>query len=132
MIDLAAAVQTAVFAALDVPAVTNLASLHQHVPENSVPPLVIVDDISLAPIGGKDGGLDRATVTIVTVMRKPKRAVLYALQSAVRSALEYRTIAATGALFSQPEQTGQDTALLEDGETYQGTQTFDIIVQPDG
>lgn len=130
MIDLAAATQSAVFAALNVSSVTSIASLYQHVPEDTPPPLVVIDDISMTPIGGKDGGLDRATVTIITEVRKPKRTALFALQSAVRGAVEYVPLSATGALFSLPEQTAQDAKLLDDGQTYQGTQTFEIFVQP--
>jgi len=130
MTDLATATQNAFYAALNVAAVTSLASLYQHVPENVQPPLVMVGDISLIPLGGKDGGLDQVTVEIVTLVRAPKRAALFALQAAIRNRLDLQPITAFGALLSSPVQTGSDASLLEDGETYMGTQTFETIVQP--
>ena len=130
MPDLATATQDAIYAALNVTAVTDLAPVYQHVPENTDPPIVIVGDINFEPIGAKDGGLDRASAEIVSFYRGPKRAGLYDIQAVIRDALDGQSIAATGALFSHPVQVSSEAELLEDGITYQGIQTFELIVQP--
>jgi hypothetical protein len=131
MIDSASAVQQASFAALNcATAVSDLAEVWQSPPEDSQPPLVLIGDVSLEPIGGKDGGLDRATFEIVTLVRQPDQTALFALQMAVRNALDEQTITATGALISNPVFLSAEVEMLEDGETYMGTQRFETIVQP--
>ena len=130
MIDAALAVQDAFFAALSVPAVTNLAPVGQHTPEGTQPPLVRIGKIDLAPEGGKDGGIDSASVEILTYVRQPRRADLYALMRAVREALDDVAIAADGATISLPVFEGQSDDLLEDRQTYEGTQVFSCFVQP--
>jgi hypothetical protein len=131
MIDSASAVQQASFAALNgTTAVTDLAEVWQAPPEDSQPPLVLIGDVSLEPIGGKDGGLDRATFEIVTLIREPDQTALFALQMAVRNAIDGQAITASGALISLPTFLSADVEMLEDGETYMGTQRFETIVQP--
>jgi hypothetical protein len=130
MIDAATAVATALYTALNVTAVTNLAAVWQNPPEGTDPPVVVIGNIDLEPIGGKDGGLDKATADILTFIRQPDQTILFALQTAVRTQLDGQTITATGAALSQPLQTSSEVALMEDGETYMGTQRFEIFVQP--
>lgn len=137
MIDTASAVQKAIFAKLNgSAAVTNVAPVFQHVPEKDDSgddvdlPLVIIGNVSLEPIGGKDGGLDRATFEVITFVREPDQTALFALQSAVRNALEDQPVTADGALISNPVFQASDAELMEDGETYQGTQRFEVIAQP--
>jgi hypothetical protein len=123
------ATQDALFAALNVTAMTDLAPVMQHVPEGTEPPLVIVGDISFTPVGGKDGNFDRAEVDIVTMYRGPKRAGLFALQEVVQTLLD--GVALTGdALFSNPRQIANQEEIMEDGITYVGTQRFELFVQP--
>ena len=129
MPDLQTAVQDAFFAALNVASVTSLAPVTQHVPEDTQPPIVIIGQIGLEPVGIKAGGFDHATVEIVTEARGPKRALLFAIQSAVRAALEGKPIAAVGVILSPPAFAGSDTDQLEDGVTYIGTQRFETFVQ---
>ncbi len=128
-IDAALAVQDAFYAALNVPAVTDLAPVMQHVPQDTEPPLVRIGKIDLEPAGGKDGGLDRATVEVLTDVRRPRRADLYALMSRVRTALDGVAVEAAGAAISTPEFESQSDDLLEDGQTYEGTQVFSCFVQ---
>lgn len=138
MFDPATAVQDAAFAALNVPLVTGLgAEVWSHSPEidEGDDPLasgsiVLVHDISLTPEGGKDGGLDRATLTIVTLVRKPARSALSALQATVRKLLETSPVVTDGALLSQPVLVAAESGLMEDGATYMGTQRFELLVQP--
>jgi hypothetical protein len=129
MTDFATATQDAVFAALNVSAVTDLAPVLQHVPEGTEPPLVIVGDIALTPAGGKDGNFDRAEFDIITLYRGPKRAALFTIQAAVRDQLDGAALSGT-ALFSRPRQIANDDEIAEDGITYVGTQKFELFVQP--
>jgi hypothetical protein len=138
MLDAATAVQDACFTALNVAAVTGLgAEVWAHAPEilPDADPLetgsiVLVHSVSLDPIGGKDGGLDQATATLITLVRKPDPAALYTLQAAVRDQLDGQPVAAFGALLSSPIMVSSEVELLEDGETYMGIQKFETIVQP--
>jgi hypothetical protein len=138
MIDAATAVQDAVYTALNVPALTASAEVFAHVPEatddSPLPdPFVLVGDISLEPQGGKDGGLDLATVEIIILRTQADRAALSILQAIVRSLLDGQPIAAAaeyGALLSPPVFLSSDGELLENGVTYMGTQQFQTFVQP--
>lgn len=130
MLDAAAAAQEAFYGGLNVAAVTGLATVFQHPPEDTQPPVVLIGSISLEPMGGKDGGLDRATVDIVTFVREPDQAMLFALQAAVRDMLDGQPVHAFAALLSDPVLLSAEVQLLEDGETYMGTQRFETIVQP--
>ena len=131
MPDLTTATQDAVFDVLDSPAMTALAKVFQHVPENTQPPIVVVGDITVEPVGGKDGGLDRMTISVVTLYRGPKRARLYQMQAKVRDLLEGQALPPqVGVALSAPEFVSSDDEILEDGITYLGTQRFALFAQP--
>lgn len=130
MTDLRKAVQDAFYDALNVSTVTTIAPVYQHVPDGTQPPLVIIDDITQEPDGGKGGGLDRFTVVVVTVRRQPSRAALFELMDAVRSVLEGVGLTATGSILSSPTFDGGDDDLSDDGVTYIGTQRFSLWAQP--
>ena len=131
MIDTASETQEAFFQKLvSTPGVTNLAPVWQAAPENSKPPLIVIGAISLEPIGGKDGGLDRATVEILTFSIEPDQTVLFGMQAAIRNALEDQPISTAVGLFSNPAFIASQVERGEDGETYIGTQKFETIVQP--
>ncbi len=130
MPDYATAIQEAVFAALNVAGMTSLAAVWEHVPQGVEPPLVIIGDISLEPIGGKDGGLDRATVGIATVVKATDRSVLSAMQAKVRELLDGKDITATGVLFSPIQQLSADGEVDPEQGLYIGTQLFETYVQP--
>lgn len=129
MSDFATSVQNAFFTALNVASVTSLATVLQHVPEDTQPPLVILSQITLEPFGGKAGGLDKAIVEIVCLFRGPKRAGLYAIQAAVRAVIDQQPISAAGVTLSVPFHISTDSDQLEDGVTYLGTQRFEVFVQ---
>jgi hypothetical protein len=130
-IDAAAAVQQAVFGALSVPALTGMATVTQHVRQSEQPPLVVIGAITLDPQGGKDGGLDQARFDVLTYVREPGRAPLYARMNIVREMLDgVKIIAPAGVSLTEPVLESQADDLLEDGQTYEGTQTFSLFVQP--
>jgi hypothetical protein len=131
MIDLRTATQRAFVQALGVPAVTGLAPVLQHVPENTQPPMAIVADVVAEAVGGKDGGLDRMTVEVLTAVREPRREALYALMAAVADTIDGKALPAqAGATLSVPTLESSDDEILEDGKTYMGTQRFTLFAQP--
>jgi hypothetical protein len=74
--------------------------------------------------------LDRVTFDIITLVREPRRAALHELMAAVRTRLEGATMAGTAVLISPPEFRNDDDDLLDDGNTYAGTQRFALWAQP--
>jgi hypothetical protein len=129
MIDLATAVQTALFEALR--GSVTLAPVFQHVPENQPPPVAIVGEGAIEPIGGKDSRFERHEIDIVTVIAGPGRKPLNALQEQVRAALDAVDLPAqAGAELSAPVLLNTTTQLLDDGVTYYGAQRFLIFAQP--
>ena len=133
MIDSQTAVQSAVFTALNSAAsVTALADVWQNPPEDTQPGdkgLVILGLVSLQAGDLKSGDLDSATISIFTQVRKPDATVLYALNSAVRNALEGQTITAAGALIGSPVFLSADPKLMQDGQTYEDELRFEMFVQ---
>lgn len=133
MIDFQTAVQVGVFAALNgAVTVTNLADVWQNAPEDTQPDekgLVIVGPISLDAADTKDGGFEKATLAIFTYVRQPDITTLYALNSAVRSALQGQTLTAPGAELGPPVFLGADPNMMEDGVTYFDQLRFELYVQ---
>lgn len=125
------AVQTAFFQALNVPLVTAAGQLFQHVPEKVDPPFFVIDAITIEPIGGKDGGLDRVTVDIITVFRGARRAGLYELQAKAKQAVEAGLPPQAGFTMTEPLLEADEDETLEDGVTYLGTHRWSLIVQAD-
>lgn len=134
MIDLQTAVSSGLFNALNgATPLTNLADVWQNPPEDAdlvSKGLVIIGLVALSSPDAKDGGLEKATVPIFTYMRKPDAAALYAVNSAVRAAVEGQSIAATGAEIGRPVFISADPKLMEDGETYSDELLFEMFVQP--
>lgn len=129
MTDLLTATQDAVFAAVS--AGVTAAPVVVNVPENWQPPLVVIGSIEATNIGGKDGGLEQHAITLHYVYRGGQRRLLYAMMHEGRSALEAADLSAPGAEFGDAVWDSSSDQVAEDGVTYQGEQTFNIIVQPD-
>jgi hypothetical protein len=130
MTDLLKAAQDAFFAALNVPAVTSIGPVYQHLPDELQPPFVQIADITAESIGPKGGTMERLTVDVFTYRREPAREALYDLMAAVRGVLHDQSLTAAGAILSPPEQVTTDDTLLDDGQTYWGLQRFTLIAQP--
>jgi hypothetical protein len=133
MIDMQSAVQSAFFDALFASTgVTDLADVWQNAPEDAdlvAKGLVIIGLVQLDASDTKDGGLQRATVPIFTYVRKPNATQLYALNTAVRNALEGQAVTAPGADLGRPMFVSADPELMDDGETYWDKLFFDVFVQ---
>jgi hypothetical protein len=130
MTDIRTEVQDAIFARLNHASVTDLAALYQHAPNEAQPPLVLIADITCDGEGSKGAGLDRVTFDIITLVREPRRAALHELMAAVRDRLEGAVMTGTAVLISPPEFRNDDDDLLDDGNTYAGTQRFALWAQP--
>jgi hypothetical protein len=134
MIDTQTAVQVAAYAVLNADeGVTSQADVWQNPPENTQPGLkglVIIGLIGLVNEGDKGADFDKATISIFTQVRKPDATALYALNAAVRNALEGATMTAPGALIETPVFVSANPKLLEDGKTYEDELSFEMFVQP--
>ena len=124
------AVQDAVYNKLNDVSITGIAPLVQHILEDTQPPLFVIGDISTEAFGGKDGGLDKVTFEVWTYSRKPNRTQLYTMQEAVRNRLDGQPVTVTGYLLSDPVEVISESEMLEDGETYVGTQRYETFAQP--
>jgi hypothetical protein len=131
MPDLKLAAQDAIFDKLNgTGAITAIGPVWQHPPDGLEPPYTLIGAMNATPFGGKDGGLDNIEVEILTVVRQPGREHLTPLMTAVRDALEGAALTATGVALSPPVFESDDDDLLDDGQTYVGTQRFSLFAQP--
>jgi hypothetical protein len=129
MTDLLTATQDAFFAILTAGMGADHGEILQHVPENTQPPLTVLGSIEALDIDGKDSGLEQHTVDVHYLFRGPARRKLYAMMQAGRDAIEAGSLRADGALFGPARWRSSETDIADDGVTYVGTQTFEVIVQ---
>jgi hypothetical protein len=133
MIDAQSAVQLAVYSKLNTTsAVTAVADVWQNPPENSQPKpkgLVIIGLVSLDADQDKSLGIDRAIISVFTQLRTTDARNLYALNAAVRNALDGQAVTASGATISHPQFLSADPHLMEDGQTYEDELKFEMFVQ---
>jgi hypothetical protein len=124
------ATQDAVFDALNVPALTDLVQVLQHVLEGVEPPIVVVGDIEVTDLGSKGERFDQVRVTILTYVREPAREALYEITRKVRELLEDVAITAAGADLSRPVLETDTDEFVDELKMYEGTQTFLLFAQP--
>jgi hypothetical protein len=132
MIDLLRAGQKAAFEALigndDLLA---LGPVHQHVPENSKPPMTIVGNIESENIAAKGEQCERLTIEIIALFRGASRAPLLDIMHQQRVALDGRQLAHDGVHFGTPRFLGAVAdGPASDGVTYAGISTFTIDAEP--
>jgi hypothetical protein len=93
MIDAEDAIEQAAFAALSVPAIAALATVYQHVPEDTPPPVLIIGDMdSDGSIAAKDDGDEQVALTITAVIAGEERRPLRAIKRQVKVALHGLTV----------------------------------------
>jgi len=131
MTDLLQATHDAIFAALDVAAVTDLAPVFTNVPPERQPPFIEVGAIEAKQIGGKDGGLEQHAIEIEFRHRGQSKRPLFAMMSAARAQIEGALLVAAGAAFGRPVWTDSATDREDDGVTHHGAMRFEVIVQQD-
>ena len=125
-----AAIIEAVYNALNVAAVTNLAPVFHHVVDDTQPPFVRIADVSLSDEGDKEGGLFRASISIEAYYRGTKGSVAAALADAVAAALRNSTLSSAGMVpvrAHQVQTAGPSQG--EDGVTYLATIVAEALVQ---
>lgn len=120
------AVEASAYEALNVPALTSLAGVYQHVPQDTAPPVVIIGDMdSDADFSDKDGLDERITLTVTAVVTAEQRKPLRAIKKVVKQLLHERTESRGG-------WTLQFTFLNADGvllnaEDYVGNFRFSVL-----
>lgn len=126
------AVEAAAFEALNVPAVTALAAVFQHVPEDTPPPVIIIGDMgSDASVSAKDDDDERVTLTVTAVVSGEERRPLRAIKRVVKAALHGLTVS-KGGWRLQFAFTGSDGSLElsgppDDQQAYIGNFRFAVI-----
>lgn len=130
-IDYASALQTALYDRLAAMIPDRVASVHQHVPEKTPPPVVIIGDMQSESRGGKGEVSDRWTVVVFAVTKGPSRLANFALQARVRAALGQWQPAATAAVrFGTVEWPETDTNPSLKDDIYYGTITLSCTTEP--
>lgn len=115
------ATEQAVYDALD--AGVTLASVYQHVPEDTAPPVVVIGDIEAEPLETK-GDTDRSlSVTITCVAQGEERKPVLDIMEEVSAALDGGRFTALGWSITLSLET-EGAILLPDSISYVGTQTF--------
>lgn len=119
-----AALEAELFARLDA-AITG-AAVFQDVPENTLPPFVVIGELRGSPLGGKDDPDRRIIVDIITVVSAEERGPLLDLQEQIEAAIDDKTFDRDGWTLSITLDSAT-AALGEDGQTYVGTSTFSVL-----
>ncbi|MGE3304285.1 MAG: hypothetical protein AB7M12_14365 [Hyphomonadaceae bacterium] len=133
MTSAASAIEAAAYAALT--AGVTLSPVHQHVPQDTPPPVTIVGDIDLEPFQTKDQDGDRqGTLVITCVVEGEARKPLLDLQDEVEAALSGLRVEAGGWLLLFTFQSSDGLLVAdpvseesEGGETYVGTSRFNVL-----
>lgn len=131
MTDLLQATADALFAAMNVEAVTSLAPVFTSVPENAKPPFIEIGAIDAEEIGTKGGGLEQHSAEIEFHHRGRSKRPLFAMMSAARAALEGADLSAPGASLGDLHWRASATDREDDGVTYHGIHRFELIAQAD-
>ena len=125
MSDAQNATEAAIYAALSPDGVLEW-PIHQHVPEDTPPPVNIIGDLSGEPLGAKGDPDEEVTVEINTVFQGEARKPVLEEQARIIAALDEQSFTA-GGFTIRPLKAGSDAVLLPDGETYLGTARFTVF-----
>jgi hypothetical protein len=101
--------------------------VHQHVPEDTAPPVNIIGDLSGEPLADKGGGDERIDLAITTVVQGEARKPVLDEQAKIIAALDGQALTAAAGWTIRPQYTSGDAVLLPDGETYLGTTRFTVF-----
>lgn len=126
MIDLMRATQDAFFEALSAAVPPTLATVRQHVKQDTRPPLVIIGTIE-SDNEGSGEQTEHLYVEVQSIYRGGDRAELLAIMHAVRVALDGKPLAATDAELTAPRFVGAVASDAgSDGVTYAGISNFEL------
>ena len=108
-------------------AAVTLAPVFQDVPEDTLPPVVILGDMSAQPFTDDPADPDRrVTLTISTITPGEERQPCTDIQDQVEMALGSARVERDGWNLAF-RSLGSDATLTGDGDGYVGTTTFEII-----
>lgn len=102
------------------------AAVHQHVPEDTPPPVVIIGDMDAQPLATKGDRDRRVTLSVVTVTVAEERKPMLAIQGHIESRLDGAIMDVEGwsLTFSF---VGDDAVLTPEGDGYVGNSNFTIL-----
>src|SRR3546814_14582716 len=118
MADLAFALQDAVFDKLSAAIGLPLAAVHQHVPDGTQPPVVIIGRFDVQNESEKVGELERISFEVECFYRGPGRKGLFAIMAAVKAALKAQQLDPSAANIEPPSLIAPRDQWLQDGITY--------------
>lgn len=102
------------------------AAVFQHVPQDTLPPVIIIGDIDVQPLALKDDPDRRINLTILTVTEAEERKSMLDLQDAIETRLDGARISHDGWIIAFT-QTDCDAVLTPEGDGYIGTNSFTIL-----
>lgn len=120
------AIEQAVFGLLTTPTPIAGASVYQHVPENTAPPVVIIGDMDSEPLGAKDDPDCRVSLTITAIVSGEQRKPVLALLEQVKGRLAGQRAAQSGWTLAFDFER-DDAVLLDTGDGYVGTSRYSVI-----
>jgi hypothetical protein len=124
-------VQDAVFAAMEAGIAPEMGGAHQHVLQDTKPPLNIIGAMEWVNQGGKDDVFGLFTVEIQSIYRGGDRAQLIRQMHAVFLALHDQPLAGDGATLRPAAFVDASVSDVgPDGQTYVGITNFEIYAEP--
>ena len=131
IVDLLTPSQDAVFARLKAGVPPNIASVLQHVKQDTQPPYIVIGAIDSDNGATKGGQGEQISVDIHFVHRGPGRAPLFVMMHAARQALDGQPLEAEGVAFETPNFLGSSaTTAGQDGVTYAGLSQYEFFAEP--
>ena len=132
MFDLMSATRGAIFRALNVPAVTDIAPVYDDLPQNTQPPFLKIGSIDSDNVSSKGDQTEQLTVEVYAVYRGADRGVMMRMLHAAREAIDQQPIAADGATFGLPHflKGSASDASPADGVTFAGIMNFEVLAEP--
>ena len=125
-------IEAATFETLNVPAVTNLAPVYQHVPQNTEHRVVVIGDIEAEPFGTKGSDPDRkAILTIGYLYTGEERKPLHAIQEQVETLLDGKQVQRDGWTLSFTYLDDGEARDEERAELYGGISRFTVLALKD-
>lgn len=103
-------------------------AVYSDIPDNTPPPVVVIDQLAREAAGGKDSSLDLYTLEVVAITKGKSRKPLNAIMDLVHNLLDGHTPTAVGLTFSSLRFLGDDDTALEDGVKI-GRSRFEVYVQ---
>lgn len=93
----------------------------EHAEQNKPAPFVLIESISSEDVGGKDGGLELLTITLMAEAKAKGRKACQTLMAAAEEALTgWTPVAVDGVKLSRPRFQSKDVYRLDEADRYFG------------